>query len=130
MPGRRSQTSSSLKVVENPDTEEQRHAVAKLCVDDLGLTLPTVVDGMDNSTNLAYGAWPDRLYVIGADGRVAWQGEPGPRGFEPDSLEAALKATLASTGSAPATPVTPVTPAAPEAPVPGEITEYPAGYGR
>ena len=81
-------------IVSQPTTIAQRHRAAQKCVSGLGLTLPTVVDDMSNSTNEAYGAHPDRLYVIGKDGKVAFQGEPGPWGFDPTALETALRKTL------------------------------------
>jgi hypothetical protein len=49
---------------------------------------------MDDAVNSAYEAWPDRLYLIGKDGRVVFRGEPGPRGFRPDELAAAIQAEL------------------------------------
>jgi hypothetical protein len=56
--------------------------------------LPLVVDGVDNAVASAYGGWPDRLYLIRADGRVAFQGGEGPFGFKPDELEGAVKTEL------------------------------------
>jgi hypothetical protein len=53
--------------------------------------MPTVVDGIDNAVASAYGGWPDRLYLVGADGRIAFQGGEGPFGFKPDELERALQ---------------------------------------
>jgi len=74
-----------------------------------------VVDGLDDGANLAYGAWPDRLFAIGADGDVAFRGEAGPRGFDPGALEAALKRIIAAGPSLPIE-IAPVEPApAPEA---------------
>ena len=51
---------------------------------------------MDNSTDEAYAALPDRLYLIGRDGRIAFKGGPGPFGFRPKEFEAAIDAYLAS----------------------------------
>jgi hypothetical protein len=34
----------------------------------------------------AYAAWPDRIYVVGTDGRIAYKGGPGPRGFSAEEL--------------------------------------------
>jgi len=31
--------------------------------------------------NKHYFAWPDRIYVIDSDGKLAYVGGPGPRGF-------------------------------------------------
>ena len=42
----------------------------------------------------AYGALPDRLYLIGRGGDVAFQGEPGPWGFQPADLETAIESEL------------------------------------
>ena len=77
-----------------PRDEAQRHAVAEKCVKGLELTLPTLVDTMDDAASRAYAGWPDRLFIIGDDGRVAYAGEPGPWGFKPDELQAALQALL------------------------------------
>lgn len=73
-----------------PKTEEERHAAAKKCVDGLELSIPTLVDSMDNAANYAYGAWPDRMYVIGVDGNIAYGGEPGPWGFDAEAWAAAI----------------------------------------
>lgn len=45
---------------------------------------------MDNSTDHKYYALPDRLYLIGRDGRVAYRGGPGPFGFVAAELEHAI----------------------------------------
>ena len=52
---------------------------------------------MDNATNHAYGAWPDRMYVIGTDGKITYGGEPGPWGFDVVVWEAAIKDALKGT---------------------------------
>ena len=53
------------------------------CVRNLGIKSSTVVDNLDYKMELNYAGWPDRLYLVGQDGRVAWKGGPGPRGFKP-----------------------------------------------
>lgn len=70
---------------------KERSEVALSCAATLGLTAPVLIDGMDNAADLAYGGWPERLYVIGTDGRIAYQGEKGPYGFDPDELERFLE---------------------------------------
>lgn len=77
-------------VIPDPKTEAEREAVAGRCVRELGLTIPAVFDKMDNKVNEAYAAWPDRIYIVGVDGKIAYQGEPGPRGFKPADAKAAL----------------------------------------
>jgi len=71
-----------------------RHATAKKAVGYLGLTLPTLVDGLYDAVNHAYGAWPDRLYIVAPDGTIAFAGAPGPKGFDPDEVEAKLKSMV------------------------------------
>jgi hypothetical protein len=46
-----------------------------------------------------YMGWPDRLYLIGKDGRIAWKGDPGPAGFKPQQLEAAIQKELAASAA-------------------------------
>lgn len=53
---------------------------------------------MENAAERAYGAWPDRLYLVDTAGKIAYRGAPGPRGFKPEELEAALKALLPAPG--------------------------------
>jgi len=57
----------------------------------LGIKFPAVIDGFENTTEKAYTGWPDRLYLINADGRVVYKSKPGPFGFYPGDLEAAIK---------------------------------------
>ena len=49
---------------------------------------------MEDSVNQAYGGWPDRLYLVGVDGKIAYKGGRGPFGFEPDELEEAIEEAL------------------------------------
>lgn len=46
---------------------------------------------MEDSTDAAYSGWPDRLFVVDVDGKIAFRGEPGPKGFDPKAMEKALK---------------------------------------
>ena len=46
--------------------------------------IPLVVDTMSNAAEAAFGAWPERLYVVGADGRIAFKGDLGPDGYKPE----------------------------------------------
>lgn len=78
----------------DPRTDDERATVATACVRKLGLEMPALVDGMANGVERAYTGWPDRLYVIGRDGRVAYKSKPGPFGFRPADAEAALQAAL------------------------------------
>ena len=68
--------------------------MAEACALGLDLEIPTLIDDMVDSTDIAYSALPDRLFLIGADGRVAYRSERGPMGFRPDEFEAAIEAYL------------------------------------
>jgi len=72
----------------------ERCAVAETCVTKLSIKIPSLVDDLGNSTEGSYTAWPDRLYVIDQDGRVAYKSKPGPFGFKPAEVEVALKRAL------------------------------------
>ena len=72
--------------------EKEGHATA--CVRNLGIQFTAVVDKMDAKVELDYAGWPDRFYLVGRDGRIAWKGAPGPPGFKPAELEAAIRKEL------------------------------------
>ena len=87
------QSESNIKdkiVFASPHSEEERGFVAGACVRKLGIEIPAVLDEFGNSTESAYTAWPDRLYLIDAAGRVAYKSRPGPFGFSADQLKAAI----------------------------------------
>jgi iodothyronine deiodinase-like protein len=91
------QMQSNIKdnvVFASPKNEEERAYVAGACVRKLGIKIPAVLDEFGNSTEEAYTGWPDRLYLIDAQGRLVYKSKPGPFGFEPDQLRAALVKTL------------------------------------
>ena len=75
-----------------PKNLEERADVAQACVLGLDLKMPTLLDDMDDTTDVAYAALPERLYVIDTDGTVTYQCGPGRFGFDVDAWLAALKA--------------------------------------
>ena len=74
----------------SPRDEEERASVAGACVRRLGIKFPALIDGFNNQVETAYTGWPDRMYLI-ADGRVLYKSKPGPFGFHPNDLAAALQ---------------------------------------
>jgi hypothetical protein len=82
-------------LLEDPIDIDERSKAATTCVADLNLPIPAIVDGLDDAVNRAYAGWPDRLYLIGTDGRLTYAGGRGPMGFAPDELEEAIRAELA-----------------------------------
>lgn len=61
----------------------ERCTVASRLMKDEKLTIPCIVDGMDNKVSNAYAAHPDRVFLVDKDGRLAIAGARGPRGFAP-----------------------------------------------
>ena len=84
----------------SPKTLVERCEVAGTCATKLALRIPAVIDDLENTTEGAYTAWPDRLYVIDRDGRVAYKSKPGPFGFKPADMEVALKRILPAPAAA------------------------------
>ena len=81
-------------LLESAKNYEQKEEHATSCARNLHIGFTTVVDNMDNRVELDYAGWPDRLYLVGKDGRIAWKGAPGPAGFRPPQLEAAIHKEL------------------------------------
>jgi hypothetical protein len=73
-----------------PQTIEERRKVAGMCEAGLQYGIRTYVDEMDDDVMTAYAAWPERLYLVGQDGRVAYAGGRGPFGFMPVELKHAI----------------------------------------
>ena len=72
-------------------TQAEKDEHADVCIRTLDIKFPTLVDRMDNKVELAYAGWPDRLYLIGADGRILYKSAPGPAGFISSELESAIR---------------------------------------
>ena len=85
---------------QQPTTVAARTEIAAVCSLKLELSIPTLIDDMENSTDRKYYALPDRLYLIGRDGRVAYRGGPGPFGFVAAELESAIEQYLNAAESA------------------------------
>lgn len=81
--------------IEDPVSDKERMKVANTCVAKLKLPMPAVIDKIDNKVNDAYSGWPDRLFLVGRDGRIAYAGGRGPGGFRPNQLGDAIQKELA-----------------------------------
>ncbi len=86
--------------VASPKTLAERCAVEGTCATKLALRIPAIIDNLSNTTEHAYTAWPDRLYVIDTDGRIAYKSRPGPFGFKPAQMEEVLKKLLSTVACA------------------------------
>jgi hypothetical protein len=87
-------------VVRQPRSLGERTEVAHACSAKLRITMPLLVDTIDDRVGHAYSGMPDRLYVIDRDGKVAYQGGRGPFGFKPAEMEQSLITLLLEDGSA------------------------------
>ena len=86
---------AGMPIFEDPVSLSERRGIAQVCMTKLALEdLPALVDDLDDAANLAYAAHPDRLYLVGRDGRIAYHGFEGPMGFDADELEAAIRTEL------------------------------------
>jgi hypothetical protein len=49
------------------------------------------VDDINDTVARAFEAFPDRMYIIGNDGRIAYKGGRGPREFDVAEMQEELK---------------------------------------
>ena len=78
----------------DPKTLAERQKVAGMCEVAMQYGIRTYVDEMDDAVMTVYAAWPERLYLVGVDGRIAYAGGLGPFGFKPADLKAAIDTLL------------------------------------
>jgi len=81
---------AELKGIYEHKDSGQRCSTAEMMMQEENITIPCIIDDMDNNVSVAYKALPDRLYVVQEDGRLAVAAERGPRGWQ--SIEKWLKA--------------------------------------
>src|SRR5207245_5685519 len=77
-------------VFARPKDFDERALVAGACMRKFGIKFPAVIDRFENTAEKDYTGWPDRIYLIDANGRIAYKSRPGPFGFKPEELRAAL----------------------------------------
>lgn len=82
-------------VFAQPTTNGERNAIAAKCCAALKMTIPTVVDEVDDRVGHLYSGMPDRLYLIDRHGHVAYKGGRGPFGFKPAEMEQQIAMLLA-----------------------------------
>ena len=88
-----SNNEQGLRIPQHVSLDDRRTA-AESCRTGLSLSIPVLVDAIDNSASIAFSAWPERIYIIGLDGLIAYRGGPGPFEFDPDEARGALGQTL------------------------------------
>ena len=85
--------------IAQPRTYDERVSVAQSCGAKLGLGFPMLVDTIDDAVGARYSGMPSRLYLIDAEGKVAYKSGRGPFGFKPAQLEQSLILLLQDRGA-------------------------------
>lgn len=73
-----------------PTTDDERADIAAVCMLRYNFSFPMLLDNMTDEAEAKYHALPERLYVIDADGRLAYKGGLGPHCFDVDEFEDAI----------------------------------------
>ena len=81
-------------IYEPPESDDDRAEIAGVCQINQDIRLPMLLDGIDNDIENKYISAPIRLFVIDRDGKITFNGAPGPQGFDPETWNKALKAQI------------------------------------
>ncbi len=73
-----------------PAQQDGRRTIAQKCQAHLELSVPFLVDDIDDKVGSQYSGMPNRLYVIDQQGKVTFKNGRGPFGFHPRELEQSL----------------------------------------
>ena len=73
-----------------PQSDAERVQVAQTCSRRLELSLPMLVDTINDVVGARYSGMPSRLYLLDHRGRIAYKSGRGPFGFKPAELEHSL----------------------------------------
>jgi hypothetical protein len=87
-----------------PRTLAQRIAIGNDFIKRFRFPLSFAVDDMDNAADLAYAAWPERIYIVNEDGTIAYRGGMGPFNYNPDEARAWLEKRFGAPNPAAAPP--------------------------
>jgi len=80
----------------SPRTDDERADIAGVCMLRYNFSFPMLLDNMTDEAEAKYAALPERLYVIDADGRIAYKGGLGPHCFDVGEFEHALESVTAA----------------------------------
>src|SRR5579872_2348410 len=81
-------------IFSQPTTRLDRLGVADKCCQSLAISMPLLVDDINDCVGHLYSGMSDRLFVIDRSGRVAYKGGCGLFGFKPGEMEQSLVMTL------------------------------------
>lgn len=97
-PGDVSAVPKGQAAIVDANTIEERKAQAIEAAKALKLTMPVLVDDMENSTAKAYHTMPMRNYIVDLDSKIAFRGlsgaDRGPFGFSTTDTERMLRKLL------------------------------------
>ena len=83
-------------IIPDPKTDGERAEVAYTCQTKLDIHMPILIDTIENDVEEKYIAHPLRLFLVDADGLIAYAGGQGPMNFDPDGWEAAINRIILS----------------------------------
>lgn len=75
--------------VKSPRSLDERQAIAKKFAEKLEVSMPILVDSIDDEVSKSYSCWPNRMCIIGADGKIVDKGTAGPNGVATSARRAA-----------------------------------------
>lgn len=81
-------------IFDTPETDDARAEIAGVCQISQDIRLPMLLDGIDNDIENKYISAPIRLFVIDPEGRITFNGAPGPQGFDPEKWNDAIQAQV------------------------------------
>jgi hypothetical protein len=87
-------------VFAQPTSRLDRIGVAEKCCQSLAMSMPLLVDDLNDRVGHLYSGMPDRMFIIDRSGKVAYKGGRGPFGFKPGEMEQSLVMTLLDDASA------------------------------
>ena len=67
-------------VVKSPKTIEERRGIARDFAKRINVSIPILVDTHDDRVEKTYACWPNRMYILDAQGKIADKGMAGPGG--------------------------------------------------
>lgn len=73
-------------------TMDEQNGHAKMCVRKLSIEFPALLDSIGGAAERAYSAWPSRAFVVDKHGRILFSTGLNEQDFNPERLEAALRA--------------------------------------
>lgn len=75
-------------LLKDPKSIEERQKAARDFANQMKLTLPILVDTLEDPVDKVYAGWPDRVYILDKAGKIVHKGATGPGGFGPSIREA------------------------------------------